>query len=173
MTEPPWCRGAVAHATTHAKSHPFWKGVVGRSRVQLARIHLGIFVPPYLDLILAGTKTIESRFGRQRCAPHGQVSSGDLLLLKAAAGPIRGMCRVAETWFFDLSVTSIGEIRERFGTGICPVDDTFWETRASATLATLMRVEHPIPLPAYSISKRDRRGWVTIGTGSQVEMGVA
>lgn len=157
----PWWTEAADLLKRNLASDPYWekhqaelKGPTG--------LHLGVFTGPYLDLILQGDKTIESRFGVQRCAPHGKVAVGDILLLKAASGPIRGVCRIAETWFFDLTRTPLADIRRRFGRAICGADDAFWTERADARLATLMRVERAVSITPVHVAKKDRRGWVTL-----------
>lgn len=129
---------------------------------QSVGVHLAIFVEPYLRLILEGKKTIESRFGVHRSAPHGRVQPGDVLFLKASGGPVVGLCQVGETWFFDLRETSLATVRARFARELCAEDPAFWQARAHAKLATLMRVDHVVTLPPISIPKRDRRPWVII-----------
>ena len=131
-------------------------------------VHLGIFVEPYLGFVLDGSKTIESRFGVQRCAPHGRVVVGDVLLLKKVGGPVIGACRIAETWFFDLQKVSLDFIREQFARPLCADDPAFWEQRARATLATLMRIEHVTRIDPIHVDKRDRRGWVTLREGASL-----
>jgi hypothetical protein len=44
--------------------------------------HLAVMTGPYLDRLLDGTKTIESRFTRHRIAPFGQVHSGDVCMCR-------------------------------------------------------------------------------------------
>jgi hypothetical protein len=136
-------------------------------------IHLGIFLEPYLSWVLEGRKTIESRFGVQRCAPHGRVTRGDLLLLKASGGPVVGLCRIEETWFFDLRVTALSSLRDRFARPLCAENAAFWEARSHATLATLMRLDRIRPLSPIPVAKRDRRGWVTLRDASTLELGVS
>jgi len=51
-------------------------------------LHLAILRQPYLDLIVDGTKTLESRFNTKRAAPFGRVAVGDLILLKGSGRPI-------------------------------------------------------------------------------------
>ena len=43
------------------------------------RLRGAAFWEPYLDLILTGQKTVESRFSRRRIAPYGCVAAGDVL----------------------------------------------------------------------------------------------
>ena len=126
------------------------------------RVHLAIFVEPYLSLVIDGKKTIESRFGVHMCAPHGRVSPNDLLLLKRASGPVIGVCQVAKTWFFDLRTTALDGIRERFARQLCAEDPAFWLAREHASYATLMKIDRVTAIEPIAVQKRDRRGWVVV-----------
>lgn len=126
-----------------------------------AGIHIAILVEPYLQFILDGTKTVESRFSRNGCAPFERVSAGDVLLLKRQSGPIVGACSVSDVWNYRLTPSTLEDIRLRFGSAIRP-QQGFWEDQADAGFATLMRVRDVRPLPKADIPKRDRRGWVVL-----------
>ena len=52
--------------------------------------HLAILAPGWIEPILDGTKTIESRFTKVRCAPYGKVHAGDLVYMKESGGPVKG-----------------------------------------------------------------------------------
>jgi hypothetical protein len=54
-------------------------------------IHLAVFIEPYLQFILDGQKTVESRFSANRSAPYQQVGKGDVVLLKRTGGPVMGV----------------------------------------------------------------------------------
>ena len=124
-------------------------------------IHIAVLVEPYLRFILDGTKTVESRFSRNGCAPYKRVTTGHLVLLKKPAGPIVGACFVSDVWFYRLTPAVLQEIRQRFGPAIQP-QYGFWEARANAAFATLMRLVDVQVLPSVHIPKRDRRGWVVL-----------
>lgn len=158
MSEASWCQSLLREA--EAALSAGGKPVVSMS--SNVGIHLGIFVEPYLQFVLEGRKTIESRFGVQRCAPHGRVARGDILLLKRVSGPVIAACAIGETWFFDLREVDIHSVRDRFARPLCAEDALFWSQRAHATLATLMTIEHVVPLDPITVEKRDRRGWVTL-----------
>jgi hypothetical protein len=52
---------------------PFWReqlDCVADADSAMA-VHLAVFVEPYLQLILEGKKSIESRFSANHCAPYG------------------------------------------------------------------------------------------------------
>jgi hypothetical protein len=127
-----------------------------------AQLHLAIFVEPYLTFILEGKKTVESRFSSVRCAPYDKVKTGDVILLKKAGGPVSGICRAAAAWFYEVDQTSLKEIRRKFATQICAADSDFWSAREEKSFATLISLTDVKRLPEFAISKRDRRGWVTI-----------
>ena len=63
--------------------------------------HLAILYPVWIELILDGSKTIESRFSKVRCAPFGKVSTGDTVYLKVSGGPVKGHFTVADVTTFE------------------------------------------------------------------------
>lgn len=125
-------------------------------------IHLAIFVEPYLQYVLDGKKTVESRFSINHCAPHNRVFSGDVLLLKKSGGPIVGMCEVSNVWFYNLDKNSWSEIRREFTQALCAQDPEFWSKRKLASFATLMKIKKPVKTKPVYLDKRDRRGWVVL-----------
>lgn len=126
------------------------------------RVHLAVFVEPFLGYVLAGSKSVESRFSVNQCAPFRRVAAGDVILLKEASGPVRGVCGVAKTWFYDLRSVSLASLRERFAESICAPDDAFWRAREKAEYATLIKLRWVRDLVPFSCPKRDRRGWVVL-----------
>jgi hypothetical protein len=124
-------------------------------------IHLAVVLEPYLQFILDHSKSVESRFSRNGCAPFGRVSAGDVILLKRSSGPVVGLCTVSDVWDYRLTPATLFEIKDRFGPAICP-QEGFWEDRRDAAFATLMRVDGAISLPDLMIPKKDRRGWVVL-----------
>ncbi len=125
-------------------------------------IHLAVFVGPYLELILEGRKTVESRFSSRRCAPYQRVRSGDILLLKRSSGPVVGLCEVGSVWFYRLDAESWQIIKTEFAQALCVQDPSFWENRQHASYATLMRIQHVCPIAPTKFVKYDRRGWVRL-----------
>ena len=63
--------------------------------------HLAILATGWIEPILHGSKTIESRFTKVRCAPYGKVNTGDLIYMKESGGPVKGQFTVAEVETFD------------------------------------------------------------------------
>lgn len=134
-------------------------------------IHLGVFVEPYLQFILDGKKTIESRFSSNKCAPYRMVQKGDIILLKRSGGPIVGSCEVLAAWFYQLDPESWKEIKSEFAEALCVQDPIFWEERQTAYYATLMRLGGIRSIEPIEVEKRDRRGWVVLqGTSDQLKL---
>lgn len=125
-------------------------------------VHLGIFVEPYLGFIFDGTKTIESRFSINRCAPFGVVNTGDVLLIKEAAGPITGICKIGHVWSYRVEPEILVELQTRFEVAMCAENPTFWTDRRDVAFATLMQISNVSRIQPFEIQKRDRRGWVVV-----------
>jgi hypothetical protein len=124
-------------------------------------IHLAVLVEPYLNYILHGQKTIETRFSANRCAPFQRVEPGDVILLKRTGGPIIGICQARYAWFYNLEPNSWREIKSH-AREICADDPLFWESRKDASYATLIRIHNVESISPISVEKRDRRGWVVV-----------
>ena len=58
-------------------------------------LHLDILVEPYIQFILEGKKTVESRFLTRRFAPYNRIGKGDVVLLKKSSGPIASAGSIA------------------------------------------------------------------------------
>jgi predicted transcriptional regulator len=131
----------------------------------MAQKHVAIFLPPFLDLILEGTKTMESRFSRIRCAPYGQVQADDVVLMKRSGGLVEGEFTVAQVESYrDLTDTCLRTLADRYGKALCAdADAHFWEVRRGSRYATLLSVAYPTRYPhPFPYQKRDRRGWIVL-----------
>lgn len=124
--------------------------------------HLAVMTGLYLELLLDGTKTIESRFSRNRVAPFGQVYDGDIIFFKPAAGPITAVGLAGNVLHVDLGRVPLQQIADEYGTAIAPVDASFWSDRATARFATLVTMLDIVKTSPVTVSKRDRRGWVVL-----------
>ncbi len=159
-----WATEAVCRIRQDLRGDAGWRKALAPPGlgVDARRVHLAVFVEPFLSYVLEGAKSVESRFSMRQCAPFGRVASGDIILLKAASGPVKGICQVAKTWFFDLRSVPLANVRERFAESICATGDEFWRAREKAEYATLLKLECVRELTPMSCPKRDRRGWVIL-----------
>jgi hypothetical protein len=154
----------LAQVRARVVGDSFWEPYLAQATAGLlpCGLHLGVFVEPFLQYVLDGLKTVESRFSAHRCAPYRQVQAGDVLLLKRSGGGIVGLAQITYTWFYHLDPTSWQTIRTDFTQALCAQDPQFWQDRIHTSFATLMRIQHVCPFAPIPFSKRDRRGWVVL-----------
>jgi hypothetical protein len=163
-----WQEQSLAAVSSAVRADAFWRDYLPDKRASISgarapsAVHLAVFNQPYLDFLLEGRKTVESRFSAVRCPPYQRVKSGDVLLLKPAGGPIVGLCLVQQVWFYTLDRSSWRDVRRTFAKDLCAQDPQFWKEREHAQFATLMRVTRPTTIQAIECEKRDRRGWVVL-----------
>jgi shikimate kinase len=155
--------GLSLHALAARVSDPFWRDrlndwiAAGKS----SGIHLAVFSQPFLEYVLKGTKTIDSRFSANRIAPYQHVFTGDIILIKQTGGPVVGICGVGQAWFYELEPDTLKNIKQQFGKHIC-ADEEFWRSRRKRSFGTLILLKDVRPITPLPIDKRDRRGWVTV-----------
>jgi hypothetical protein len=160
-----WTSSLVDAISTRLETHNYWQRRFTNSSPNLpAAMHLGVFVDPFLQFVLDGSKTIESRFSVNRCAPYRAVHAGDVLLLKPPGGPVVAVAEVAQVWYYELDANAWASIRTNFGPLLRIDDPEFWRRKASACFATLMRLDHVVTIDPIPCAKRDRRGWVVLDT---------
>lgn len=123
-------------------------------------LHLAVMREPYLQLLLDGQKTIESRFSINRVSPFEDVDAGDILALKQSSGPVVGLAVVEHAAFYELDPPTWQLLRAQFAGPLCAEDDDFWTVRVRARYATLITVEHVHRIDPIRVKKRDRRAWV-------------
>lgn len=154
---------AALHAAV--AGDPVWEryvqriGVVGAEGVGL---HIAILVNPYLQRILNGQKTIESRFSSQRRTPYECVDPGDVLLFKLSGGPIQGIGRVASAQFLKVTPEVLQDIQIRYADALGVTDPAFWEARSGASFATLLHLENVREITPITFTKRDQRAWIVL-----------
>ncbi len=163
-------RQILQKVASAAEGHSYWNAQFVAESIlscQGPNLHLAILVEPYLELILNGRKTVESRFSVHRIPPFGCVEKDDVLLLKKSGGPIAGICQVTQVWSYHLNPQSWSEIRTRFVDQLCIKNPMFWAAKKRAVYATLMRIANVMPTPAIAYDKRDRRGWIVVASREQ------
>jgi hypothetical protein len=118
-------------------------------------VHVAILKRPYVEDVLAGTKTVESRMMKVRCPPFGQVRVGERLYLKVSAGPFRAIARAAAVHdFSDLTPEDMRELEARFRPRVGG-DDAYWQSKRSSRCATFIELDGVEPIdvgPAYTKS---------------------
>jgi len=116
--------------------------------------HLVILHKPYLDLILAGTKTVESRLSRRRHPAAARLRRGDTLYLKEAGGGVRAVAVVAEiTEYNDIPPGGVAELARVWWPRVVGggPDDPYWLAKREARHALFIHLTdvRPCHIPAH------------------------
>jgi ASC-1-like (ASCH) protein len=124
--------------------------------------HLVILKKRYLDMILAGEKTIELRLTRAKRPAGPRVQCGDRLFLKPSGGAVCGLATVTDVEYHEgLTPEGIMQLKQRYSDQIRG-DDAAWESmrdRQSGFVVWLRDVRRIEPAP---IDKKDWRAWVVL-----------
>ena len=88
--------------------------------------HIVILKKKYYDMILSGTKTIESRFSANKIVPYNKVDVGDILYLKETGKDVSVKAIVSDVKFFELNADIVEDIRIKYGKDIGEEDKKFW-----------------------------------------------
>ncbi|MBR9689701.1 MAG: hypothetical protein GOV01_02300 [Candidatus Altiarchaeota archaeon] len=123
--------------------------------------HIAVFHKEFLELILSGEKTVDSRFSKLKSLPFGRIKQGDEILMKESGGPIRGITYAKQVKFFDnLTPSKIKQIFEK--NPKIKATEEFFEAKKNSNYATLIFLENTKAVTPYKIEKKDRRAWISI-----------
>lgn len=131
------------------------------NNIRKKRIHLGIFSEPYLTYMLEGKKTIESRFSKNKIAPYNKITKDDIVIIKKSSGNIIGYFTIKDVLFFDLRITSIEKIKDKYEKQLC-VNESFWNNKKDSNYATLIIIDKIIELESFHINKKGMQTWVVL-----------
>ncbi len=155
-----WSREALRRFEAELADDAYWH-VVFADRARRA-VHLAVLGEPFLAHVVDGTKRLESRFSVRRYPPFQRIARGDIVIVKAASGPIEGVCEVGTTRFDELLPGKLEAIRAEVGEALCATDDAFWEACRDARYVSLIELLAFRPVAPLACPKRDRRGWVVL-----------
>ena len=135
------------------------------------KYHLAILAPGWTDLILDGSKTIESRFTKVRCAPFGKVHEDDVVYLKESGGLVKGMFTVAKVETFenltDAQICDLfyKEYREQIFSDLSASMQRPPEKWLTAKHATLIHIADPIKFEnPFPYKQKGRSAWLVLDT---------
>lgn len=128
--------------------------------------HVAILLKRYIELILQGSKTIESRLTRTACAPYRRIEPGDRIYFKESSGPYRAMAVAGEVLFHEgLTPVAVEALRRRHNEAIRG-DEGYWARKRHSRYATLIALRDvravatgPAIAPSRGIA------WFVLGRG--------
>jgi ASC-1-like (ASCH) protein len=124
--------------------------------------HLAILKKQYLDAILAGRKTIESRLYQTKQKWLSKINAGDKIFLKAASGPVMAAAIVGKLKYFkNLTAGQIAEMQKQYNQQILG-DEQYWQEKANSKFGILIWLKDVQPIPHRFIKKFDWRAWVVL-----------
>lgn len=124
--------------------------------------HIAILTKKYklLELILAGKKTIESRWYKCKRDPWNKISIGDKIYFKNSGELITAFAEVENVLQYDgLSEQRIREIYEKYGFEIAGTSDfdtnklVLDKFSQSKNYCILVFLKNPKQIPAFNINK--------------------
>ena len=124
--------------------------------------HLAILKKPYLEAILDGRKTIESRFSSTRRYAFGTVLPGDRIFLKESSGPVCATATAAAVKnFVDLTPQKVAILKQQYNCHIVGSDE-YWQSKANCRFGFLVWLKDVESIKPVRIYKKDWRGWVVL-----------
>ena len=124
--------------------------------------HLAILKKPYLDAILSGRKTIESRLYLTNQKWLSQVNAGDKIFLKVSSGPVIATAIVDKVKYYEnLTAERILEMQKQYNQQILG-DEQHWQAKMRSRCGILVWLKDVRPVSHRSIKKFDWRAWVVL-----------
>jgi len=128
----------------------------------MKKYHLVILKKPYLEAILDGRKTVESRLTKTSRCPFGQVCVGDKLFLKMSSGSICATATVAAVKNFEnLTPEKTAKIKQQYNYLIGGSGE-YWQSKADSKFGFLVWLADIKPIEPIRINKKDWRAWVVL-----------
>lgn len=127
-------------------------------------IHLAIFSGPYFDYIVKGTKTIESRWSKNKGLPYKKIKTKDIVIVKQSGGAVIGYFYAGDCLFFDFKEDDINEVFKKYRAPLC-IDDEFIKTKQNSNYATLITVGKYQKCEPFKINKKGMSPWMILKEG--------
>lgn len=121
--------------------------------------HLAILRQPFLNMILDGTKTIESRFSYNKIIPFGKVEKGDVIYLKLSGGKVIAKAKVDNVQFYNLTPEIVEEIRVKYGRDIGTDRFEDWTSTTKKKYCTLMWLKDIEKISPITVAPSHGSAW--------------
>ncbi len=127
----------------------------------MGRLHVAVMTEPYFSLVLAGKKTMESRFSQRKIAPWGKVAAGDTVILKKSGGGYAGIFEAGSVQFLQpKNRTDVLAIRAAWNDRLC-IEDGFWQAKADSRYVTLIGIINLCSFEKFFLPCSNRQAWIS------------
>ena len=129
----------------------------------MARQHLAIVSSSAASALVRGTKRIETRFSRQKRAPYGRISRGDVVYFKLCGGTVVGSAQVsAIEEFTGLTPARVDAVRRAYASRV-RAPNAYWAARRRCRYGVLIWLEPLRPVPrGLTFPRQYGGGWVVL-----------
>ena len=124
--------------------------------------HLAILRQPFLNMILSGEKTIESRWSMHKIAPYNKLSIGDKILLKETSKDVIATAKVKDFKYFELTPQLADEIKQKYGKEIGVYKFENWENYRNKKYCTLIWLENVEKVKPFKVKRSNGAGWIVM-----------
>ena len=124
--------------------------------------HIVILQQPYFNMVLNGTKTIESRFAVNKIAPFEKVQIGDELLIKETGKAVTAKAIVKAVKYYILTPELVEELRVKYGKAIGTDLPADWVNTKTKRYGTLIWVENVHQVDPINVPRSNGAGWICI-----------
>lgn len=123
--------------------------------------HLAIMDKKTISKIMYGSKSIESRFSKNRITPYKKINIGDTIYLKESGKDICGKFIAKDVLYFNnLNETRMMEIKSKYGSMVNAPDD-YWNIKMDSKYGTLIYIKSPEYITPIRVYKKGRQGFVS------------
>lgn len=124
--------------------------------------HIAIFRQPFFDMVLDGSKTIESRFSDKKIAPYKKIEVGDEIWIKQTGKDVTVKAVAKKVEFFELTPEIVEEIRVNFGKEIGTDKFEDWTKTLRKKYCTLIWLGDVKKVEPIKVPKSHGSGWMIV-----------
>lgn len=122
--------------------------------------HIVILKKIYYDMIMDGSKTIESRWAMSKFPPYNKVSVGDTLYFKVTGCDVTATATVSDVKFYELTPELVEEIRIKYGKFIGTDKFKDWKSTLNKKYCSLVWIKDVKEIEPMKVKRSNGAGWI-------------
>ena len=124
--------------------------------------HIAILKQPFFDMVMNGTKTIESRWSMKKVAPYSKIKKGDTIYLKQTGKDIVAKTTVGKVKFYELDPNVVEQIRQQYGSEIGTDYFKDWAATLNKRYCTLIWLGNIKKIEPIIPPRSHGAGWIIL-----------